>query len=130
MRSSPFGAGSSRTSASSSMSATVAATPIAIATRRVHHPAGGAARASASVMRCTLGARAGRRRARTPGPTRACAANDDASCGLAVLGHVEVGEPLGKAGVPPAAADLLQRRDVLVEGRAEAAQAVAVAEAE
>src|SRR4051812_32627822 len=131
MRSSPFGAGSSRTSASSSASATVAVTPIAIATRRVDHPAGGAAGASASIMRCTLGARAGGRRARTPGSaTRACAANDGAVCVLAVLGHVEVGELLGEAGVATAAADLLQRGDVLVEGGAEAAQAVAVAEAE
>src|SRR6476659_8443484 len=49
---------------------------------------------------------------------------------VAVLGHVELGELVGEPGVGAAGPDLLERREVLVEGRAEAAEAVAVAEAE
>ena len=49
---------------------------------------------------------------------------------LVVVRHVQLGELLGEAGVGAAGADLLERREVLVEGRAEAAQAVAVAEPE
>src|SRR4051812_42567527 len=49
---------------------------------------------------------------------------------LVVVRDVELGKLLGEAGVAAAGADLLQRGEVLVEGGAEAAQAVAVAEPE
>src|SRR6185295_6452586 len=50
--------------------------------------------------------------------------------GLLVLGDVEVRELLREARVRAARADVLEGRDVLVERRPEAAQAVAVAEPE
>src|SRR3954453_22312012 len=47
---------------------------------------------------------------------------------LVAFRHVELGELVGEPGLAGAGADLLQRGEILVEGRPEATQAVAVAE--
>src|SRR3954453_24042844 len=71
----------------------------------------------------------------TEGPHAAGPRVTSGGCGRAlrlalVVRNVELGQLLGEPGVGPAGADLLQRGEVLVEGGAEAAEAVALAQAE